>query len=81
VRRTRLLAGGLVADAAVASVAAAATVIAVAQATSEHTREQLRELRQRLRALDPAECAPSAICSAIPGDEPSACWTPGCRDV
>jgi DNA-binding transcriptional MerR regulator len=32
----------------------------------QHTREQLHELKQRLGALDPAECAPSAICSAIP---------------
>lgn len=34
----------------------------------QHTHEQLRQLKQRLDALDPADCAPSAICSAIPRD-------------
>lgn len=29
------------------------------------TRTQLRELKQRLTTLDPADCPPSAICSAI----------------
>jgi DNA-binding transcriptional MerR regulator len=30
------------------------------------TRAQLRRLQQRLVALDPTDCAPAAICSAIP---------------
>lgn len=32
----------------------------------QHTHAQLRQLKQRLDTLDPADCAPSAICSAIP---------------
>jgi DNA-binding transcriptional MerR regulator len=33
----------------------------------QHTHEQLLQLKQRLDTLDPADCPPSAICSAIPG--------------
>lgn len=32
----------------------------------QHTHAQLRQLKQRLDTLDSADCAPSAICSAIP---------------
>ncbi|MDQ3709582.1 MAG: heavy metal-responsive transcriptional regulator [Actinomycetota bacterium] len=31
----------------------------------EQTRDALRDLRQRLDQLDPAECSPAAICSAM----------------
>lgn len=34
----------------------------------QHTRAQLRQLKQRLDTLDPADCAPSAICSAVARD-------------
>lgn len=34
----------------------------------QHTHEQLRQLQQRLDTLDPADCPPSAICSAIARD-------------
>src|SRR5919106_309379 len=33
-------------------------------------REQVRQLKQRLDTLDPADCPPSAICAAIPATEP-----------
>lgn len=36
----------------------------------QHTRTQLRKLKRRLDTLDPANCAPSAICAAIPATEP-----------
>lgn len=31
----------------------------------QHTRAALRELRRRLAALDPADCDPATVCSAI----------------